>query len=164
VHLYAPACTVAFANKHYAVQPEVMKRLHLDVLSDRIERGDSVAGIYRKSLLYLVSNSLEADLRTPLLGLANSFDAGYSGFDGSSSTGDTLSAWREAAAKAGLRTGGANARLRLLDEERVLAALPDKRIAANHGSFDNDVAAVSRTLERITGAAPTAAVDDLRGF
>src|SRR5678815_586205 len=58
VHLYAPACTVAFACKHYANDEKVMKRLHLDILSDKEERDDSVASIYRKSLLFLVSLSL----------------------------------------------------------------------------------------------------------
>lgn len=164
VHLYAPACTVAFANRHYAVQPGVMARLYLDLLSDRVERADSVVGVYRKSLLYLVSNALEADRRMPLLGLANSFDPGYSGWDGTSSTGDALRAWRDAAAAAGLNGSGAKARLALLDDDRVVAALPDSRIAAAHGSFDNDVAILGRTIKRITGAAPVAPIDDLRGF
>ena len=33
-----------------------------------------------------------------------------------------------------------------------------------HGSFDNDLDVVARTLTRITGAQPTVAVDDLRGY
>jgi hypothetical protein len=36
--------------------------------------------------------------------------------------------------------------------------------AATHGGFDNDVALMRRTLERITGAKLALAVDDLRGF
>ena len=71
IHLYAPACTVQFANRHYTPHEDLMKRLHLHVLSDRNERDDNVAAIYRKSLLYFVSNALETDLRTPILGLAN---------------------------------------------------------------------------------------------
>jgi hypothetical protein len=35
---------------------------------------------------------------------------------------------------------------------------------AAHGSFDNDVAVVTRTLERITGGALSTPVDELRGF
>jgi pimeloyl-ACP methyl ester carboxylesterase len=162
VHLYAPACTVAFANGHYATQPEVMKRLHIDLLSDRVERADQVAQIYRKSLLYFVSNALEVDLRTPLLGMANAFDPAYGGWDGTSATGDVLRAWRDAAAAAGLL---GSARLQVLDADKVRAsAAPERRIDAAHGSFDNDLDVVARTLERITGAPLAAPPDDLRGF
>src|SRR5206468_2004384 len=48
VHLYAPACTVEFANKHYASDAATMKKLWLDVLTDKIERNDNVVQIYRK--------------------------------------------------------------------------------------------------------------------
>lgn len=162
VHLYAPACTVAFANRHYATQPAVMQRLYLDLLSDRVERADQVGMVYRKSLLYLVSNALEVDLRTPLLGMANAFDPAYGGWDGTSATGDTLRAWREAAATAGLL---GSQRLQLLDADQVLVAKsPERRIDAAHGSFDNDLQVVTRTLERITGAALVAPPDDLRGY
>jgi pimeloyl-ACP methyl ester carboxylesterase len=162
VHLYAPACTVAFANRHYAPLAEVMKHLHLDVLSDRVERADSVATVYRKSLLYFVSNALEVDLRTPLLGMAHAFDPAYGGWDGTSATGDALRAWREAAAGAGLL---GSQRLQVLDDDKVLVSkTPERRIDAAHGSFDNDLRVVTRTLERITGGALTAPVDDLRGY
>lgn len=165
IHLYAPACTLAFANRHYAAQPALMKRLYLDLLSDRVERADSVATIYRKSLLYLVSNALEIDLRTPLLGMARVFDPGDGGWDGTSATGDTLRAWREAAAAAGLERGLADSRVQLLDADKVLACRqPEQRIRAAHGSFDNNVEVFTRTLQRITGGALAAPVDDLRGY
>lgn len=162
VHLYAPACTVAFANRHYATQPAVMKRLHLDLLSDRVERADQVGMVYSKSLLYFVSNALEVDLRTPLLGMANAFDPAYGGWDGTSATGDALRAWREAAAGAGLL---GSQRLQVLDDDKVLVCkTPERRIDAAHGSFDNDLRVVTRTIERITGAALAAPPDDLRGY
>jgi hypothetical protein len=160
-HLYAPACTVQFANRHYAPNVDVMRNLYIDLLSDRVERNDSVAAIYRKSLLYFVSNALEVDLRTPILGMQNVFDENYAGWDGTSSTGDTLRSWRRAAAEAKLVSAK---RLGALNDDKVLVALPDKRISAGHGSFDNDVTVVGRTLERITGAALVAPLDDLRGF
>ena len=164
-HLYAPACTIAFANRHYAAQPALMKRLYLDLLSDRLERADEVATIYRKSLLYLVCDALEIDLRTPLLGLARVLDPGDGGWDGTSATGDALRAWREAAARAGLDKGKAGSRVGILDEDKVLVCRqPEQRIRATHGSFDNNLAIFTRTLERITGAALAAPVDDLRGF
>ena len=161
IHLYAPACTVAFANKHYAMNPEVMARLHLRVLSDRVERNDNVAAIYRKSLLYFVSNALEADLRTPVLGMEKVYQDGYDGWDGSASTGDALKDWDRAVAKAGLQRAG---RLQVLDSDTVMTALPDKQIKAAHGSFDNDVAVMTQTLGQILRAPMVQVVDDLRGF
>src|SRR5690606_24999602 len=35
IHLMAPACTVQFANQHYTPHAELMRRLHLYLLSDR---------------------------------------------------------------------------------------------------------------------------------
>jgi len=160
-HLYAPACTVDFANRHYAPHAEVMKRLYLDVLSDANERDDNVVEIYRKSLLYLVSNALEIDLRTPILGLAKVFDSAKDGdWDGSSSTAETLGNWRAAALAAGLAK-----RWQTLDAPKIrTCADPETREAASHGSFDNNIDIVARTLQRITGAPLAVPVDDLRGF
>ncbi|HEX4984783.1 MAG TPA: C1 family peptidase [Burkholderiales bacterium] len=159
IHLYAPACTVQFANRHYAPHAGLMQRLHLDILSDRVERDDNVAAIYRKSLLYMVSNALEGDLRTPILGLANVLDPSYKGWDGSSSTGEALGNWRQAVA-----TYGVNKRTGIVDTDKVLTCRPDVRINAAHGSFDNDIDVITRTLERITGGKLARPVDDLRGF
>lgn len=161
VHLFAPACSVQFANRHYAPHEALMQRLYLRILSDRVERNDSVAGIYRKSLLYMVSNALEIDLRTPILGLAHAFEPHYQGWDGTSSTGETLRAWQQAAQRAGLHKSG---RLTVVDADKVLTALPERRIDAAHGSFDNDIETIRQTLLHITGAEPRQPVDDLRGF
>ena len=161
VHLYAPACSVQFANRHYAPHAELMQRLYLRILSDRVERNDSVGAIYRKSLLYLVSNALEMDLRTPILGLANVFDPDYRGWDGTSSTGDSLRAWQQAARSAGLHKRG---RMDVRDDDKVLTALPDRRIQATHGSFDNDIETIKQTLVHIIGSDLQQVVDDLRGF
>ena len=161
MHLYAPACSVQFANRHYAPHVRLMQRLYLRILSDRVERNDSVGAIYRKSLLYMVSNALEIDLRTPILGLANVFDPNYRGWDGTSSIGDSLRAWRQAARSAGLHMRG---RVHVLDDDKVLTALPDRRIQATHGSFDNDIETIKQTLMHIIGSGPQRVVDDLRGF
>ncbi|MES2625995.1 MAG: C1 family peptidase [Pseudomonadota bacterium] len=163
VHLYAPACTVDFANRHYA-DAEVMNKLHIDLLSDKVERDDNVIAIYRKSLLYFVSNSLEADLRTPILGLERVFDPNYSGWDGSSDTGEALKTWRDAATEANLQE-----RLFSLSDDRIHVATgaDGKPVVdrAGHGTFDNDVGIVSRTLSRITGKEKLVyEVDDLRGY
>ena len=160
-HLFAPACTVQFANKHYAPQTDVMKSMYLHVLANKVERNDNVATIYRKSLLYFVSNALESDLRTPILGLDNVTQPDYSGWDGSSSTGESLKAWRQAAASAGLNKAG---RYNVIQADRVTTATPSIQIDSAHGSFDNDVEVIAQTLERIRGGKLLVGVDDLRGF
>ncbi|AID99931.1 peptidase C1 [Klebsiella variicola] len=160
-HLYAPACTVQFANRHYAPHELLMKRMYLHILSDRIERADNVAAIYRKSLLYFVSNALEGDRRTPLLGMDKIHDKNYSGWDGSSSTGEALRNWRHAAAEAGLEKRG---RTNIIDIDKVRGG-PGVMIDASHGSFDNNIDVISLTLQRIVeNNQLNVPVDDLRGF
>ncbi|TAN72597.1 MAG: peptidase C1 [Gallionella sp.] len=165
VHLYAPACTVAFANRHYAPHAEIMRKLHLDILSDRREKDDNVATVYQKSLLYFVSNALEADLRMPILGLENVFNPRYCGWDGASSTAEAITNWRNAADISKLKE-----RLTIHDEEKILtrrgngADQREKTDSASHGGFDNNIGVVSKTLERITGAKLDLPVDDLVGF
>ena len=161
-HLYAPACTVDFANRHYALDAALMGKLFVDILSDKTERDDNVVQIYRKSLLYFVSNALEADLRTPILGMARIGDQNDAGWDGSSNTGEALARWREAAGSAGLKQ-----RTTFVDESRITTALTAEGPVlspAAHGGFDNDIIVVGRTLERITGGKLALPVDDLRGF
>ena len=72
VSLYAPACTVAFANSTYlpAAENKIIdpKRVVCDVLSNSNELDDTV-GPYGKSLLYLVSRALEPTHKTPILGM-----------------------------------------------------------------------------------------------
>ncbi len=166
VSLFAPACTVQFANENYASQPTVMARLHLDLLSDRVERNDNVVMIYRKSLLYMVANALEVDLRTPLMGMANALDPDFKGWDGTSSVSATLGQWRTALKQARLEVGKG---IKLLDADKVTNAIgntgtPPAQINAAHGSFDNDVEVLSATLKRILGGSLQQEVDDLRGF
>jgi hypothetical protein len=171
LHLYAPACTVQFANRHFAPHEALMENLHLEILSDRNERDDSI-GPYRKSLLYLVSNALEGDLRTPILGLANVLNPDYKGWDGSSSTGEALGKWRQAVAAAGLAK---RKQTNILDAATVFsyrsatsANPPYTTIKSTHGSFDNNIDLLTRTLKRITATDPNVdlklPVDDLRGF
>jgi hypothetical protein len=163
VHLYAPACTVAFANQHYASLPQVMDQLRVSLLSDQLELDDNTVGIYRKSLLYLVANSLESDLRTPILGMERGFRGQETGWDGSSPTVSALSAWREAAA-----LHKVDARLTVLQSPKVTTyaqGSDKKQIAAGHGSFDNDVDVVTATLQAIVGGQVLQPpVSDLRGF
>jgi hypothetical protein len=164
VHLYAPACTVAFANRNYAPQHKIMSMLHLDILADQREQDDNVAYVYQKSLLYFVSNALEADLRMPILGLENVYNPQYSGWDGSPSSAEALTNWRNAVKISELKD-----RLTIHKEEKILtrrgnADTQEKTESASHGGFDNNVEIISKTLERITGKPLVLPVDDLVGF
>jgi len=76
VSLLAPACTVDFFHQHYLPVLDQVGRLKvnkLDVynLHDDLEQDDKVGSklLYRKSLLYLVSNAFEDKRPTSLLGM-----------------------------------------------------------------------------------------------
>lgn len=159
VHLYAPACTVQFANERYAATG-VLPRTHIALLSDKLELDDNTAQVYRKSLLYLVSNALEPDPRTPILGLHKVFAEQESAraWDGASSTGETLRAWRRAAAEAKL-----DKRLKVIEAAKVRTST-NSTIPAAHGSFDNDIDVLTATLRLIRGGELLEPVTDLRGF
>lgn len=166
VHLYAPACSISFANRYYAPQAEIMKNLYLDILSDPREQDDNVAGIYRKSLLYFVSNALESDPRMPILGMANVFNPSYSDWDGSSITAELLTNWRNA-----VEISKLTSRMTIHDEDKIItrmgngSGLREKKDNASHGGFDNNVKIVSTSIQRITGMKQLALpVDDLVGF
>ncbi len=127
LQLLAPACTLDLY--HASILPAVRERrvetLHHFLLDDRRERDDTVAKIYRKSLLYLVSNAYENKHRiTPLLGMAR---------------------WRSQ-----VRTTGAKDRI----EHLMPTTDPDKTLATSHGSFDNDPSTMNALLAHILGKHP----------
>lgn len=67
--LLAPACSVDFYDRH--IRPHVSKTIravHQYSLIDKREREDKL-DVYGKSMLYLVSNAIEVDTGTPLLGM-----------------------------------------------------------------------------------------------
>lgn len=156
--LYAPACTLGFALKHYggAHNKGVLnkKQLFCDVMSDKREKADSI-GPYGKSLLYLVSRALEDVHKMPLLGMEAAWSAKVEAPDmWNNATLKDIDKWRKFAS-----TGNAPA---VHNEEYVSDGRGEIRIA--HGSFDNDVKVVAKTLERILGRKLKAQVECLRGF
>jgi len=73
-NLMAPACRVDLYNSHYlpSLQGKTklkIKRLNIYNLGDSLEQDDNVMKVYRKSLLYLVSNAFERNKKRPLLGM-----------------------------------------------------------------------------------------------
>lgn len=80
ISLMAPACTIDFYQQHYrpyltGVSPSGkptrlrIRQLHVYNLDDNAEKDDNTGQVYRKSLLYLVSNAFEEARRSPLLGM-----------------------------------------------------------------------------------------------
>ena len=69
LNLWAPACTVEYFNQYYAdaLQSGSILDFTLFTLTDKAEQDDNCAGIYHKSLLYLVSNAFEKRFRIPLV-------------------------------------------------------------------------------------------------
>ncbi len=163
VNLYAPACTVSFANRYYAPHDQIMNRLHLDILADKQERDDNVAYIYQKSLLYFISNALESDALMPILGLANVCDPDFDGWDGSSGTTEALTNWRNA-----VKISQLTERITIHDGKKFITrrgdGIQEKSASPSHGGFDNNVDIIGKTLERIIGAPLILPVDDLVGF
>lgn len=164
--LYAAACSVDFANRHYAwaVNKEILNKedLHMHLLSDQREKDDTV-GPYQKSLLYLVSRALENRHKTPLLGMANVFDKSLN--DNKNWNKNTLAHLRR------WQSFWGNQGLEILDEEQVVTAAEwmnselvreIAKIDSAHGSFDNDIMVIDQTIQRITGNPLEHNVENLR--
>ncbi len=72
MNLFAPAITWNLFNKTLApvardMKPDMLFSIYN--LTDQAERDDSVAEIYRKSLLYLVSRAFENERKMPIVGM-----------------------------------------------------------------------------------------------
>ena len=179
--LFAPACSMDFAARHYgrALDRGVIGNggLHIHNLSDRNERDDTV-GPYGKSLLYLVSRALEDPRKLPLLGLAKCSDAGNAklaalaakdidgmkellGIDFEESTIKHVSAWRQVAAAHNVATT-----IHSAEEFPVRRGSAGKlAIKASHGGLDNHLDIVNGVVSQILGATSVPRkITDLSGF
>jgi pimeloyl-ACP methyl ester carboxylesterase len=78
--LFAPAATVGLFESHYfpyLVSPSDtfgIDRMRLFNLNDELERSDTVANGYQKSLLYLVSRAFEEEVPEAILGMQRHVD------------------------------------------------------------------------------------------
>ena len=156
-NLFAPACTVRFALNHYkpAIQSgKVLKKsdLTIELLNDERELADSV-GPYGKSLLYLVSRALEDYHKTPILGMAKAWETG----DKTAWHPDLTSTVKEWQNFWGTQN---------LPVQHDVTHVSDGigKIPLAHGSFDNDVEVMTRSLKRILGKNLTFPIENLRGF
>jgi hypothetical protein len=153
--LYAPACTLGFANEHYApalARGTLKSRgLHIVNLSAERELADTV-GPYRKSLLWLVARALERSHKTPLLGLASALSTERLEELWHKDHRDDVGAWLEHWRKSG-------GELRLLNDAQVSTGSLGQAIKSTHGCFDNAADIIGASLARIRGAPLLQTVD-----
>lgn len=161
--LYAPACTVEFANKHYkkAHKKNVFskEKTHIHVMTDERERADTVS-IYKKSLLYLVSRALEDIHKTPLLGMAASWDIAYARKKDifNKVKYAELERWNKFASGMHFYTYNKT-------KSQVKTSLKGDYTKLAHGSFDNDIKVIEETIRQIKGVKKLKyRVENLNGF
>ncbi|WP_144289786.1 C1 family peptidase [Ideonella sp. A 288] len=150
--LFAAACSVRFALRHYLDQDAAVLdpgHLHLHHLQDREEKDDDLlrlgpVTLYGKSLLYLVSRALDDERKMPLLGMARALDPQYNTSDQWADTEvATVHEWQQ-------RAG--NVHLHPVPIPSVRVNRKGRTVPAAHGAFDNDVDVIGQTIARITGA------------
>jgi len=130
--LFAPAATTGLFESHfypYLISPANtfgLDRMQVFNLDDRLERDDKVAGIYRKSLLYLVANAFEEGVPEKILGLQKDMDELL-----------MLPKMAEVARRFQVHVADGNA-----------SATTE---STTHGGFDNDVNTMNRLLRTILG-------------
>jgi hypothetical protein len=161
--LYAAACSCAFANEHYgAAQAKGVLKLSdlwLYVLDDRNEKADGLPTpalpAYGKSLLYLVSRALDDERKMPLVGMQRALLAEYAA-DADQWAGGQLAEvkrWQSA------WPGAAKDLLRVVERPQVAVTREGGQCKSTHGSFDNNIAALTETIERIKGSGVVAPLE-----
>ena len=144
--LWAPAITTARFRDAYLplIRSGAIARFALFQLDERSEQDDNCAGLYNKSLLYLVAHAFEEHPRVPLvqpageplLGLQKCVDA-------------------DPAIRA-IFSGGIADRI-VAPTTGLPLGNPNSSEAKHHPDFDDDRATVLATLARILGSARAAA-------
>jgi len=172
ISLYAPACTVRFANEHLnnAVAKALFSKtaLSVDVLSSEREKADTI-GPYNKSLLYLVSRAFEDMHKEPIFGLHASWvdkdgqneysDQNVKPSDEQIARMESIDAMRDFWKK--------HLPLNVLTKQNnpVSTSRKNDSIPLSHTSFENDIEIMEATLKRITGASKLKCkVENLAGF
>ena len=135
--LWAPAITITLFKEAWLPALEKVGRFALFTLDDRAEQNDDCAGIYHKSLLYLVSNAFEATMRVPLIHPDGEPILGMEKFV----RDDPHLQQLFAAGKADW----------ILSPNTSAEHSPEASRSTRHGDFDDDTPTVEATLARILG-------------
>lgn len=167
ITLYAPACTVEFANRHYirANSKGIFdkEKMAIHMMDDERELSDNVA-VYNKSLLYLVSRALEDIHKMPLLGMSAAWESkNTQEKDGkfNSVQQKEMEKWMDFAEES-------SDKIKFLygkTDSRVRTSLKGDYTELAHGSFDNDIHIIEQTIKQIKGVQELAfPVENLCGF
>ncbi|NQX25926.1 caspase family protein [Microbacteriaceae bacterium VKM Ac-2854] len=138
VSLLAPAIRADLFIEQYrdGLSNGRIGELTMFTMTERAEHDDTCMGVYRKSLLYLVSRAFEVERSSPIVGLQ-----------------DSVTSVTELASTFGLNGTPGMAEVVWSPSD----AGPGRRSAARaHGDFDNDAPTMESVAQRIRGAAPTA--------
>lgn len=134
--LWAPAITVNDFKQYYLepIQAKAVQRFALFILSDKAEQDDNCAGIYHKSLLYLVSNAFEETARIPVFRNNGTPVFGMQKF---------------VEADADLKALFKKPHVQMVIAPNNEPAEINHSSANSHGSFDDDIATVKAALARM---------------
>lgn len=154
--LFAPACSVGFALSRFEAADSAdllsLDQTWINLLSDTIEKRDALPspsfGLYSKSLLYLVSRALDDDRKMPILGLERAHLPKYASDD--DQWCDTRLGEVKAWQTLWLGRNGKSRTVVVTDQD-VPHTRTGGRTQATHGSFDNNIAVWTATLERMSG-------------
>ena len=133
--MWAPACTMDFYREQYlpAIRSRSIRNFSLFTLTDRAEQDDHCANVYHKSLLYLVSNAFEKQLRKPWFRRTKGEPLlGMEAFVKDLPERDRPKDW-------------------VLSPNALAEGRPGAARSASHGGFDDDPATLKATLARIVG-------------
>jgi hypothetical protein len=151
VSLFAPACTIEFANKTFvkAVNNGVFKKrdLYIHNMDDEREQADNTGKVYQKSLLYLVSRALEDVHKMPLLGLQAAWDC--NNCEEKKSGGFHISQKSEIKKWENFIKDGNEPKLYDKRKSQVKINTKPDFIDLSHGSFDNSIEVIEFTLKKI---------------
>jgi hypothetical protein len=136
IQLWAPGSTLALCKQTYwpAIQAGAVQQFALYTLSDKTERDDVCANLYRKSVLYLVSNALENPPRKP----------------GVTTPEPLLGLTRDAADDADMQAILAQPNTEWIVATESNPAEPDAKSAArNHSHFDDEPITIRTTIDKM---------------
>ncbi|WP_291980650.1 caspase family protein [Luteitalea sp.] len=128
------------------VDGRTVKRLRVFTMSDKAERDDNVAQIYRKSLLYYVRDACEDRNDGRVLGLQKDLFA-----DPSMRSAFGLADKRDL--RAPLKYSVSDVRAIEFSQRDEDGALNQRTLATQHGGFDNDEATLRSVLANVLGVA-----------
>lgn len=164
--LFAPACTIEFANKTYlpAIEKGVLdkKKLFIHNMDDEREKADNTGKFYRKSLLYLVSRALEDIHKMPILGMAAAWNS--KNCEEKMSGGFHITQKNQIEKWCAFIKSGNKPILYGREKKQVKINVKPDFIDLSHGSFDNDIEVIEFTLKKIKGSTLKTKVVNLCGY